>query len=200
MCSSRPHANCLPRKNEPSLSACAELPGACATPEAIVASRHALSWTSMRSLLLNEAVNAIKGPGSHPFVGSPMRAARRNEAWRRFAAALLAFALVIGNVIGGAAHALHRVGVHEQHGHAATVSAAVPGESSPDRGVPGNGAAGNHEALCLDVLCHGGLAVVPAVDAVAVSKQVVSRDEPLDVGGTGTTPVPLDRPPSIPRS
>jgi len=129
-----------------------------------------------------------------------MRAARKNEAWWRFVAAMLACALVIGNVVGGAAHALHGAGVHDHHGHGASASIAMADEESLAVGERETGAAGDQEAFCLDVLCHGGLAVFPTACAVMLSMRATGVDVPPDVGGADTTPAPLDRPPSITRS
>lgn len=129
-----------------------------------------------------------------------MRARMNTAGFRRLLAFILSFALVFSGLMGVVAHAGHASGEHDVHVVSASVAAKNLSDGfsgSQHKHVP---AGTHHNGMCLDLVCHGGLAVLPCVEAVAklAVSIIVGRATEHDV--SSLDPAPLDRPPSIFRS
>lgn len=119
---------------------------------------------------------------------------------RQVLAALVAFALLVSGIVGVTVHASHGAGLHGHDDALELVAADAAADTSSLAHGHGPGPSDQSEQLCLDYLCHGGWAVLQSVDAVAYRLKAIVVGTSIEVSGSGTTPAPLDRPPSFLRS
>jgi hypothetical protein len=107
-------------------------------------------------------------------------------------------ALLLASVIGVHSHAFthsHQATGHAQHAHAGDSNAALPApvshQHSHDHGSPGSG---HDHSTCLDLVCHGGIAILAGDTSVAAFARESFRLEAARILYS-TAPGCLDRPP-----
>ncbi|MGE0769202.1 MAG: hypothetical protein AB7L90_22385 [Hyphomicrobiaceae bacterium] len=132
-----------------------------------------------------------------------MLAIDKSSVTRRVLSILLAAVLVFGGTLGSVAHASHGiVGVHAHGESTASVSDAaasiwkmIDADQEFDRSP-----FSQHFESCLDLICHGGLAILPCINELKRAEACAIFLAPSGFAGVGRAPGPLDRPPLSLRS
>lgn len=153
-----------------------------------------------------------------------MRARRETAGARRLVALILSLTLVFSGLMGMIAHAGHDSSAHTNRGHTSrvhtnlvhtshvhnagvvsasahveTLTASLPGSQHQHQHQHAP-AGTQHDGMCLDLVCHGGVAVLPTGDVVATLALSIVVGHAPEPDVRSVDPAPLDRPPSRLRS